>query len=268
MIKSKLTVCAISAFVLVTQYANAEHISMEALLQDPKTYVASVDTTDLPQYNILEDVDSGIIVHTETNMYTTTSVHIRNKKTKNSKSIKIVNGGKKLTIIDYDHDHKWQKVEYKNIIGYIKTKYLSKSQPSYTRVRSVKLHGLSSAQQQRAYTIAEISIKEWNKYGVLPSVAIAQAMQESTLGKHCSGNNLWGIASGAISYSSLESGVYGYLHVINNGCYGTAPFTRNASSQISKILAGGYCTPVGDYYSNVMWIINHYGLERFDKLIK
>lgn len=55
--------------------------------------------------------------------------------------------------------------------------------------------------------------------------------------------------------------------VINNGCYGTAPFTKNASSQISKILAGGYCTPVGDYYSNVMWIINKYGLERFDSLI-
>lgn len=267
MIKSKLTVCAISAFVLATQYANAEHISMEALLQDSKIYVASTNNSTLPLYNVLEDVDSGIIVHTETNMYTTTDVHIRKKKTRNSKSIKIINGGKKLTITDYDHDHKWQEVEYKNIVGYIKTEYLSKTQPLYTRVRSVKLHGLSEVQKQRAYTIAEISIKEWDKYGVLPSVAIAQAMQESTLGKHCSGNNLWGIASGAISYSSLENGVYGYLHVINNGCYGTAPFAKNASSQISKILAGGYCTPVGDYYNDVMWIINHYGLERFDQMI-
>lgn len=115
--------------------------------------------------------------------------------------------------------------------------------------------------------MAEICIKEWKKYGVLPSVCIAQAMQESTLGKYCSPNNLWQIKSGAVSYGSLEDGVYAYLRVINNGCYGTAPFTKNASSQISKILAGGYCTPVGDYYSNVMWIINKYGLERFDSLI-
>ena len=92
-------------------------------------------------------------------------------------------------------------------------------------------------------------------------------MVESTLGKHCSGNNLWGIASGAISYDSLESGVYGYLKVINNGCYGSAPFTRDSSSQINKILSGGYCVPVGEYYENATWIIDHYGLERFDALI-
>ena len=120
-------------------------------------------------------------------------------------------------------------------MGYIKTEYLSKTQPLYTRVRSVKLHGLSEAQKQRAYTIAEITVKEWKKYGVLPSVAIAQAMQESTLGEYCSGNNLWGICSGAVHYDSLESGVYGYLRVINNGCYGSAPFTKDASSQIKVI---------------------------------
>ena len=59
-----------------------------------------------------------------------------------------------------------------------------------------------------------------------------------------------------------------YLKVINNGCYGSAPFTRDSSSQINKILSGGYCVPVGNYYSDAMWIINHYELERFDTLIK
>ena len=34
-----------------------------------------------------------------------------------------------------------------------------------------------------------------------------------------------------------------------------------------KILSGGYCVPVGEYYENATWIINHYELERFDTLI-
>ena len=170
-------------------------------------------------------------------------------------------------MLNYDPQKSWQEIEYKGKIRYICTDYLTKHKPKATNITNIKLHGLSTNQQQRAYTIAKVCIKEWKNYGVLPSVAIAQAMQESTLGKHCSGNNLWGICSGAVYYDSLESGVYGYLKVINNGCYGSAPFTRDASSQISKILDGGYCVPVGNYYSNVMWIINKYDLERFDSCV-
>ena len=128
-------------------------------------------------------------------------------------------------------------------------------------------YALTKDQWDRADTIAEIASDSYEEYGVLPSIAIAQAFIESTLGECCSGNNLWGICSGAVHYDSLESGIYGYLRVINNGCYGSAPFTKDASSQISKILAGGYCVPIGDYYNNVMWIINKYGLERFDQMI-
>lgn len=261
--------CAVAACSLSTNHVCADeiHVSMQNLLRTPQAYIISTTTTPLPeQYNVLEDVNSGIIVHTRTRMYTTTTVHIRAKNTKNSKSIKIVHAGKAVMILDKSTS-KWQKILYKGKIRYISSKYLSKKKPTYTNVRSVALHGLSEQQKQRAYTMAEICIKEWGKYGILPSVCIAQAMQESTLGKYCSPNNLWQIKSGAVSYGSLEEGVYAYLRVINNGCYGTAPFTKNASSQISKILAGGYCTPVGDYYSNVMWIINKYGLERFDSLI-
>ena len=216
--------------------------------------------------NILEDVDSGIIVHTKTKMYVMTNVNVRKGKTIKSKIIDTLKRGKSVVVIDKSNK-KWQKIEYRGQIRFVHSDYLSFKKPKEINVRNIKLQGLSKLQQQRVYVIAEICVKEWKQYGVLPSVAIAQAMQESTLGKFCNGNNLWGIKSGAVYYDSLESGVYGYLKVINNGCYGTAPFTKNASSQISKILAGGYCTPVGDYYSNVMWIINKYGLERFDNLI-
>lgn len=268
MVNKKILMCAVAACTLSANhiYADETHVSMRDLLC-PQTYIASVTTLPpVKQYNVLEDTESGIIVHTETRMYTTTAVNLRTKNTTKSKSVKLLKASKAITVLDKSH-HKWQKIFYKGKIRYINSKYLSKKKPAYTNVRSVALHGLSEQQKQRAYTMAEICIKEWKKYGVLPSVCIAQAMQESTLGKYCSPNNLWQIKSGAVSYGSLEDGVYAYLRVINNGCYGTAPFTKNASSQISKILAGGYCTPVGDYYSNVMWIINKYGLERFDSLI-
>lgn len=217
--------------------------------------------------NVLEDTDSGILIHVLSKMYAKSDVRIRSKKSTDSHIVDVLKFGKPITVLNYDPQKSWQEVEYKGKTRYICTDYLTKHKPKTANVANIKLSGLSTVQQQRAYTIARVCIKEWKNYGVLPSVAIAQAMQESTLGKYCRGNNLWGICSGAVHYSSLESGVYGYLRVINNGCYGSAPFAKDASSQISKILAGGYCVPVGNYYNDVMNIINKYGLERFDKLI-
>ena len=225
--------------------------------------------SNLNNTSVLEDTESGAKAYTTKTMYTNANVNIRVKPDLKSKSIKILPFGTKITVVNNKSNKKskWTKIEYKNKFRYIHSDYLVSEKPKVLDVYSIKLSGLSEVQKQRAYTIARICINEWDTYGVLPSVAIAQAMVESTLGKHCSGNNLWGIASGAISYDSLESGVYGYLKVINNGCYGSAPFTRDSSSQINKILSGGYCVPVGEYYENAMWIINHYGLERFDALI-
>ena len=96
-------------------------------------------------------------------------------------------------------------------------------------------YALTKDQWDRADTIAEIASDSYEEYGVLPSIAIAQAFIESTLGECCSGNNLWGINSGAESYSSLEDGVVRYLNVINNGCYDDALYERNYRSQIRKL---------------------------------
>lgn len=120
-------------------------------------------------------------------------------------------------------------------------------------------------QQKRADVIAEICMDNWDEYGVLPSVAIAQAFVESTLGEHCNNYNLWGIESGARAYGSLEEGTYDYLKVINNGYYDNAPFCKDYSEQIYWILEGGYCQPVGNYYENAIWTIEHYNLAEYDK---
>lgn len=267
---TKAQICTGSAITVSQNTTNAPislSVTMSAISL-PEMF--DTDCLSEANENVLEDTDSGILIHVLSNMYAKSDVRIRSQKSTDSKIVDVLKFGKPITVLNYDPQKSWQEVEYKGKIRYICTDYLTKHKPKFANITNIKLHGLSTVQQQRAYTIAKVCIKEWKNYGVLPSVAIAQAMQESTLGEYCYGNNLWGILTRKgtlVCYSSLESGVYGYLRVINNGCYGSAPFTRNPSIQISKILAGGYCVPVGDYHNNVMWIINKYGLERFDSLI-
>lgn len=129
----------------------------------------------------------------------------------------------------------------------------------------VYAHELSNAQQDRANEIAKIVSDNWEEYGCLPSVCIAQAMIESTLGEHCISYNYWGINQGRTRYETLEDGVFGYMKCINNGYYKNAPFCENYSEQIRYILNGGYCQPVGDYYENTIWIIEHYELYKYDE---
>lgn len=126
-------------------------------------------------------------------------------------------------------------------------------------------NALSRTQRRNADRIARVCSENYNKYGVLPSIAIAQAMQESSLGKHCPNYNMWGLASGRIYCSSVENGCLKYLKVINNGCYRGAPFCKNWRTQIRRILRGGYCQPVGSYYSCVVSIVNRYNLTKYDK---
>lgn len=126
---------------------------------------------------------------------------------------------------------------------------------------------LTKKQQQTADRIAEITDANWEKYGVLPSVAVGQAYKESSLGVRCPNYNLWGIGSGSVYYGSLKDGVIGYLRVINNGYYPNAPFEKNYKKQLRKILDGGYCTPIGDYYEDVMYGYSQHNFEKYDKAL-
>jgi len=135
---------------------------------------------------------------------------------------------------------------------------------SYVPV-SATARKLPGEQQKMAEKLGEMCEEKWERYGVLPSVCIAQAFIESTLGKNCSGHNLWGIRSGAEKYNSLEEGVERYLKVINNGYYDGAPFQRDYHKQIKAIVDGGYCVPAGDYYERAVWAIETYGFDKYDK---
>lgn len=136
---------------------------------------------------------------------------------------------------------------------------------SISETTTAQAKTFNSRQIERAEIIYEVVSDNWERYGVLPSVCIAQAFIESTLGEHCRGYNYWGISSGAESYSSLENGVYRYMRVINNGYYRGAPFETDPYRQIRKILDGGYCQPEGNYYSNAVWTIDNYDLTEYDR---
>ena len=122
---------------------------------------------------------------------------------------------------------------------------------------------LTDTQEEIADELAMICIENWDEYGVLPSVCIGQAFTESTLGKKCRNFNLWGIKGGV--YESLEDGVLGYLKTINNGYYDNAPFQKDYKKQLKAILDGGYCQPVGNYYSETMWTYDNYNIANYDK---
>lgn len=127
---------------------------------------------------------------------------------------------------------------------------------------------LTKDQSRRADKITRYCTDNYNKYGVLPSVCLGQAIAESSLGERCSRFNYWGINCCRTSYSSLQSGTLAYLKVINNGYYKKAPFEKNYRKQIRYIAYGGYCSNPGNYAATVTSIIKSYGLTRYDKQMR
>ena len=127
---------------------------------------------------------------------------------------------------------------------------------------------LSRSAKSTAKQIADICIKEWDNYGIWPSVAIAQAFVESGLG---SGPNLFGCLGHA--GRGTESATYGYLGVLQNQYFrGRANFAQDPDTQIGLILKGGnYCAgeyPGGHYHNLVINNIDNYNWDRFDRIIR
>lgn len=130
-----------------------------------------------------------------------------------------------------------------------------------------KTQKLNKMQWWYADEIARVVTDNWETYGVLPSVAVAQAYVESSLGKRCAGNNLWGIASGDEHYDSLYDGILRYCEVINEDYYKGAPFMKDWNSQLDRILAGGYCDPVGDYKEDAEYGYAVHNFEKYDEIL-
>ena len=147
------------------------------------------------------------------------------------------------------------------MIGVATTNYLREDEP----LKAASTRTLTKSQQANADYIGNYVIEHYDEYQVLPSIAVAQAFVESTLGDHCSDYNLWGIRSGAEHYGSLEEACIRYLNVINNGRYDGALGNKSYESSIQHIINGGYCVGNPNYVSNVVWSIEAYGFDKYDK---
>lgn len=144
-------------------------------------------------------------------------------------------------------------------------------------VVSAKVTRLTEKQEKVADKVAKEASENWEEYGVLPSVAVAQTFIESSLGKNqVRPNNLWGLRpdNEYSSYESLNEGISAYLDVLNNGLYDKALHKRNYRDQIWEILQGGYYGEddggtVEEYYQNCVNSIESYHFDRYDqKLFK
>ena len=140
------------------------------------------------------------------------------------------------------------------------------------RVYHLKCSLLTETQLKRADYIAKKVADNYSKYGVLPSVAVGQAMQETQLGtdEDCSVVNSygwWGVKSkmhsGYARYSSLDEGIMGYLKCINNGRYNKALFSNSPQVSLTAIESGGYCEEA--YAENVLRCINNFNFTEYDK---
>lgn len=199
------------------------------------------------------------------NVYVRKQVNIRLAPDLGSEIIRVTERNEKLKRIGTLG--RWDIIKLKNNrMAFIMSKYTTKKKPRITVKRTDTK--LSGARKKRADIIANICIKYYKKYGVLPSVCVAQAFVETGIGTAYNNNNYWGISSnGYGGFPTIKSGCIKYLKVINNGCYGTAPFTRNYRSQITKIIKGGYCQPANNYIANVCSTIRKYRLTDYDAYI-
>ena len=157
-------------------------------------------------------------------------------------------------------------------VGSIKLYYLEKQENSVMKEYYHTSNSLSESQLQVANEIAYIVASEYDTYGVLPSVAVGQAMQETQLGtdKNCSVINSYGwwgvkskIHSGYARYSSLDEGIQGYLNCLNNGRYDKALFNKSPVDSMYAVQKGGYCD--NSYAENVISCIQQFNFTEYDK---
>lgn len=113
--------------------------------------------------------------------------------------------------------------------------------------------------------IVEVCAENWDEHHGYPSCCAMIAAQESLFGAAGRANNLWGLACGRASYSSLENGVIAWLKCLNNGWYGGAPKADNGDKQLHELLSHGYCQPPGNYYQYAMRLKSMYNLGELDE---
>lgn len=176
-----------------------------------------------------------------------------------------------LSIVCDDKDKSTKNL--KNKLKKVRKKY-KKVVSKGTKKYSLTNNQLSTEKQKRADDIAYIAYQNYDKYGILPSVAVGQACEETGLGTDDTSATpyygWWGVTSTIpgktyATYTSLESGCLAYLKTLNNGMYDGAVFNKDYQSATMAIQNGGYCEPREGYSDRVNDSIESHNFTEYDR---
>lgn len=139
-------------------------------------------------------------------------------------------------------------------------------------------------------SIKEGAIETYEKYGVLPSLTIAQAVMESGWGRSPIGHNLFGIKAGSKwqgkvvrcgtheqladgtvvqtsavfrDYDSFEESIDDHGKLISEGRYEKVPQATNYKEAAQAVADAGYATS-HNYAQSLIGLIEKYGLDQWD----
>ncbi len=149
---------------------------------------------------------------------------------------------------------------------------------------------LSGYQLDFINSIAEGAVEAYNKYGVLPSLTLAQAILESGWGKHSIGNNVFGIKAGDSwtgktqecrtseqnadgsyvqitakfrDYDSLSDSIEDHAVLLTNDRYRAVIEAQDYKEACKAVREAGYATSLS-YTENLIKLVEQYGLDQWD----
>lgn len=166
----------------------------------------------------------------------------------------------------------------------------SAQSPAITSSAYANPGGLTGSNLDFINNIKDGAIEGYNKYGVLPSVTMAQAILESGWGQYASGNNIFGIktgndwtggvqylttneqaADGSIytitdafrAYDSPAQSMEDHAQVLNQDLYQPVVNSTNYRDACNALQQCGYAT-AHNYSDTLVQIIEENGLDQWD----
>lgn len=150
--------------------------------------------------------------------------------------------------------------------------------------------GLSGSNLDFVNEIKDGAIDAYNKYGVLPSLTLAQAILETGWGKSRIGNNVFGIKAGSgwegktincktgeqnpdgsyysinadfRDYDSVADSIIDHGKLLTNDRYKPVIAASNYKEACTAVRECGYATSL-DYSKNLISLVEKYGLDQWD----
>ncbi len=191
--------------------------------------------------------------------------------------------GVKIDSLPSADEHKTEKENKK-------AEAVQKDEEAKTPSEYLDPEGFNDYRSEFVNSIREGAIATYEKYGVLPSLTIAQAVMESGWGRSPIGYNLFGIKAGSKwqgkvvrcgtheqladgtvvqtsavfrNYDSFEESIDDHGKLVSEGRYEKVPQATNYKEAAQAVADAGYATS-HNYADSLIGLIEKYGLDQWD----